>query len=175
MSYEEYDYHSYETIVVPNPDVLRAGIKHVESHLKYWNQVGWIQIGVGGLPGEVPEEETCGTTACLAGHVLLAQGENWPDLLSGRVWIAERAMVALGFNRLEWRCACDWDSRVDCADVGGDTCTDGFNRLGWDGDGNRFEQIFYKISRSDGGTFEYSANAFEDFRAHVSELTGIEL
>lgn len=103
-------------INVPNPEVLIAGIRHAEEDLEHWNQAYWAQTAWEW--DEVNLRSTaaladdggpmCGTSACLAGHILLAQGMTWEELLEvQRQWeiddvsvvgIAERALDALGFE-----------------------------------------------------------------------------
>lgn len=78
-------------IKVPNEQALRDGIAHAELHLSQWHQGGWVQNGLDF------EGEECGTTACLAGHILLARGHSWEDLMSGE-GISIKAIRALGFD-----------------------------------------------------------------------------
>jgi hypothetical protein len=87
----------HETITVPNPDVLRAGIRHIEDDLAHWDQGDWLRLReVFVYPDEPEVLETCRTTACLAGHILLAQGSTWRQLVKHQV--AGEAMTALGFG-----------------------------------------------------------------------------
>lgn len=56
-------------INVPNPDILRAALAHIEADPSKWSQDFWGP-GVGD-----PKE-----TACLCGHILLAHGWTWEQL-----------------------------------------------------------------------------------------------
>jgi hypothetical protein len=76
------------TIHVPNPEVLRAGIKHAEENLAQWNQ--------GTFVSHAGPRHPCGSRACLAGHILLAQGFTWEKLLG--VSIPETALEYLGLD-----------------------------------------------------------------------------
>lgn len=67
---------------VPNEEVLRNGVAHAELHLDRWDQGTWVSA--------------CGTTACLAGHILLAQGREWQDM--DTFGIAYQALRALGLE-----------------------------------------------------------------------------
>lgn len=79
---------------VPNEALLRAGVAHAELELEHWNQTMW------GPSPYVPLNE-CRTKACLAGHILLAQGMTWRALLdldrTGSV--SKTALDLLGFDR----------------------------------------------------------------------------
>jgi hypothetical protein len=98
-------------IHVPNVDALRAGFHHVEEHLDQWDQDTYLLGDIG--PGDQP---ACGTTACLAGHVLLAAGYPWGYLnridmdprIGGTGGIGGVAMDVLGitdhWDRIEWNC-----------------------------------------------------------------------
>jgi hypothetical protein len=76
------------TIHVPNPEVLRAGIKHAEENLAQWNQGTFVSFS--------GAEHPCGSRACLAGHILLAQGLTWEQILG--VSIPETALEYLGLD-----------------------------------------------------------------------------
>jgi hypothetical protein len=81
-------------INVPNPDVLRAGIAHAEADIEHWNQNDWVKVG-----DRLPDEQGgCGTTACLAGHILLAQGYSWKELATVGD-MSSKALRALGWLR----------------------------------------------------------------------------
>lgn len=106
---EEADEADRLFITVPNPDVLRAGIAHAEADLKHWNQQNWIGFGLGGGV-DAAGQPLCGTYACLAGHILLASGRSWAELidiqrrsmdfgtsLQSEPDISDLALEALGF------------------------------------------------------------------------------
>lgn len=137
------------TINVPNPEALKAGFANIQANLVYWDQRAWVQVG---LFDEVPPANTCGTTACLAGHIVLASGVSWKELMG--IDVAETAMKLLGYTWYE--------------DEDGETV--------YDGDGNEFNDIFYRMySNQHDLPLEYDQQAFDDFKAEVSTLTGVEL
>jgi hypothetical protein len=138
------------TIHVPNPEVLQAGFASIQANLAFWNQQSWVQQGI----MDTPQANTCGTTACLAGHIVLAAGFSWDQLKKMNVPLT--AMSLLGYGNAE-------DPDDEEPDY-------------YDGDGNEFNDIFYRM-RSDrsGLNLEYSQEAFDEFKAEVSELTGVEL
>ncbi len=132
-------------INVPNPEVLKAAFAGIQENLDYWSQDTWC----GRPKHEPPSGNTCGTTACLAGHILLATGTKWEDLR--KIHVSEEALKALGYV---------WADDV----------------TGWSGDGWQFGEIFYWITDEETyRDYEYTQEAFDRFRAQVSELTGIEL
>jgi hypothetical protein len=82
-----------ELIRVPNEQALRDGVANAELDLNQWDQSTWASEG---------DDETCGTTACLAGHILLASGMTWGEVLDlserdGRA-VPMQAMTVLGFE-----------------------------------------------------------------------------
>jgi hypothetical protein len=135
------------TINVPNPEVLQAGFANIAANLVYWNQQTWVQQGV----IDAPQANACGTTACLAGHIVLASGVSWEELW--RKDIAHEAMILLGY-------ASEYDDD-DCLTYGDD--------------GDEFNDIFYRMSSESGRNLEYSQEAFDEFKSYVSALTGVEL
>lgn len=79
-------------IHIPHPEVLRAGVAHAEADLEHWNQKNWMTMG-----DRLPDGQGgCGTTACLAGHIMLSQGKTWEQLYKERWFISEEAAGALG-------------------------------------------------------------------------------
>lgn len=91
-------------IHVPNPDVLRAGIRHIEDNPAEWHQDFWVATAE---QRELPKG-VCGTAGCLAAHILLAQGRTWDDLLDivhgvngqQRSNLADLALAELGFGEM---------------------------------------------------------------------------
>ena len=145
------------TIHVPNPEVLQAGFANIAANLSYWNQVTWIQQE----RFWVPSDNTCGTTACLAGHILLGQGWTWRDLLNERT-IPAKAMMALGYTEIEVPVWCDF-------------CEENHLETSWSGDGVAFEVIFYRMRDSSDEELGYTQAAFDEFKAYVTQMTGVEL
>jgi hypothetical protein len=135
------------TINVPNPEVLQAGFANIQANLSYWNQQSWVQQGI----IDTPPANTCGTTACLAGHIVLASGVSWEEL-KGKD-IAHEAMILLGYTS-------EYDDDDD---------------LMYGDDGDEFNDIFYQMRSQSGRSLEYSQEAFDEFKAYVSALTGVEL
>lgn len=87
------------TINVPNPEALKAGIAHAEEHLNLWNQDEFIRHWDDhGDELDLPDagEPPCGTTSCLAGHILLAQGHSWARI--ARMDISGEALRVLGYE-----------------------------------------------------------------------------
>jgi hypothetical protein len=89
------------TIHVPNPEALKAGIAYAEKHLNLWNQDEFIRYwDADDEPIDLPDagDPPCGTTACLAGHILLAQGHSWAQI----AWmdISGEALRILGYEEI---------------------------------------------------------------------------
>jgi len=157
------------TINVPNPEVLKAGIAHAEKHLRFWNQNYFIHFGgeswttplsevIAAAPVEAPDgKPDCGTSACLAGHILLAQGHSWADLASTDIPTA--ALQALGYEATSLECspdAIEFDDQI-------------FGLIGeevFDDDGD--DPQYFRV-------YALTQENFEIFKAEVSRLTGIEL
>jgi hypothetical protein len=145
------------TINVPKPDALRAGMANIQANLSYWSQDVWVTSHP---DTPVPQDNHCGTTACLAGHIVLAAGHSWDDIF--HMNIAFEAMKLLGYELVRvprWCHGCDQNHMEDH----------------WSGDGDEFTDIFYHMSFGDGLYLEYSQEAFDAFKAYVTEVTGVEL
>lgn len=138
-------------VKVPKPDVLKAGIAHAEENLKHWNQLDWFSMGT-----RFPDEkDDCGTTACLAGHILLAQGMSWKEV-SRLGSIRDEALKALGFKRTPiW-----WGES-------------------WDENAANFDNQVFCYTRVGNGDFgsdplAYEESRMNEFKARVTEVTGVE-
>lgn len=139
------------TISVPRPEVLRAGIEHIQQYLEFWNQGSYVyywdnegwEVSISNAGSGTPP---CGTTACLAGHILLSQGETWENLIS-EGFIADRALDYLGFDRNK--------------------------PLG--ARGEFVSNVFYLVYDENGSMFGGAQERFDKFKAYVSEVTGVEL
>lgn len=130
---------------VPNPEVLKAGMKHVEEHIEHWNQLDWFSPGT-----RLPDENGgCGTSACLAGHILLAAGHDWKEL-SNIFSISAEALDTLGFERGsdDWNA---FDYEVFCY-TRDDDIED------WEID----------------NTLAYTPERLATFKQRVTEVTGVE-
>jgi hypothetical protein len=147
------------TINVPNPEVLLAGLAHAELDLNAWDQRNWTYT------------EDCGTTACLAGHILLSQGMSQDELsqlneIRGAVPIA--ALQRLGFS-------------VDVKPTGDPWSWDGFVS----GETGAFHTRVFLYTRDDrlpnefnedlNGPLATHPEAFKYFKERITEVTGIEL
>ncbi len=151
-------------INVPKPEVLRAAFANMRANLAHWNQERWVFQWDGWFalhPSVPPEENICRTTACLAGHIVLANGASWEELLTGTTGIDSLAMEALGYTWEEQSCFC---GDPECSNAGG-----------WDGDGDVFELFFGRIFDQNGNVMHYDQAQLERFAAEVSEATGVEL
>jgi len=138
-------------INVPNPDVLRAGVAHAELHLEQWDQSMWVS--------------DCDTTACLAGHILLAQGMTWEEIVAVDSQpgggISKMAIKALGF---------DTEHPLDWAKNGRSFA------------GHIFGYIATGVEKvNDQGEDEYETKlmafepaAMKTFKDHITKVTGIE-
>jgi hypothetical protein len=127
------------TIKVPNEQALRDGVAHAELHLDQWHQAAWVDRGI------LFDGELCGTTACLAGHILLAQGVSWRNL-QGSGEIPSRAMRAIGFN----------DMYADDA---------------W----FFYKQVFGFTYATDVGPVGINPDRMKLLKERITEVTGIEL
>lgn len=108
MTYEV-DGEEVEMIEVPNPAALRAGVKHIEDHIDMWSQTYWVTFA----PSDVSQDgNACGTTACLAGHILLAAGYSWNEL--NELQMPGQALDVLGFDRSFDSQRFDFDSEIFC-------------------------------------------------------------
>lgn len=141
MPYKHWNYDDIEPIEVPLPEVMRAGIKHAEEHIEAWNQAAWCDIRDLTEDGQ----PTCGTTACLAGHILLSQGHTWQEIESMN--ISREALKALG-----WR----WNIVFELEDA------------------NCFEDlVFTTITDGYGDHIAYTREKLDEFKEHITKLTGI--
>lgn len=141
-------------IKVPNEAALRAGVEHAQEYLEEWNQGSWANVD----PGSV-----CGTTACLAGHILMAQGMPFHLLLhlgdQQQGWgVPLLAMNVLGFETDINPSADDYDSK----------------------DAQEFHDLIFAHvhdARAEGtwGSLRTTQEAFDLFKERVTEVTGIEL
>jgi len=156
------------TINVPNPEVLKAAFAEMEANLAYWYQGVWYSEP-GQLGFDLPQENTCGTTACLAGFIVLASGSTWEQMIG--LWVPDEALERLGFTKVL--------VPHDCSD---ESCM----VLEWTDDAAEFREIFYKTSTWDMPNVDqvegpardslgFTRDRFEYFKAYVSEQTGIEL
>jgi hypothetical protein len=139
----EADGETLQKIKVPKPEVLKAGVRHIEQHIKNWNQSDWIKVG-----SAYPDEQgTCGTTACLAGHILLSQGHSWRDLHEEA--IPTEALNALGFNPNGEDGRYNFDHEIFC----------------------------YTHDHSEGGdenVLAYTPQKLAAFKAWITTVTGVE-
>jgi hypothetical protein len=150
------------TINVPNPEVLLAGLAHAELDLNAWDQRTWTDTEVG---------EHCGTTACLAGHILLSQGMSQAELsqlneIRGAVPIA--ALQRLGFS-------------VNVKPSSDPWAWDGFVS---DGTNSFYARVFLhtrddrlpnEFDEDPNGPLATHPEAFKYFKERITEVTGIEL
>jgi hypothetical protein len=135
------------TINVPNPEALKAGIAHAQDHLNLWDQNEFLTYwDDDGEWRELPEEgePPCGTTACLAGHILLAAGKSWKQI--SQMDIPNEALRVLGFEQGRHF-----------------------------GDGDLFDDRVFLYTHDDSGLLAKTQEKFDLFKAHVTEVTGIEL
>jgi hypothetical protein len=134
------------TINVPNPEALRAGLRHAQDHLKFWDQNEFLVYwDADGQEFELPEEgePPCGTTACLAGHILLATGMSWKEISRGD--ISSQALHALGYQ------------------------------FTGDRDAMAFDELIFMHVYGDTGPLARTQEKFDELKAHVAEVTGVEL
>ncbi len=134
-------------IVVPKPEILKAAVKHIEEHIEHWNQSDWAHLG-----SRLPDDEgDCGTTACLAGHILLSQGEDWGRLVAmDNESIPGEALDVLGFDRFDPnRSAFDSNIFMHTYDVTADPEEDDF-------------------------IIGYTPEKLAKFKAYVTKVTGVE-
>jgi hypothetical protein len=149
------------TVTVPNEQALRDGVAHAELDLNAWDQRNWIH-----LEGDYPQD-ACGTTACLAGHILLSQGMSLEEVDALRResgGVPKRALEILGFkvkSVYPW----NWDEFAD-------RNTDKFYKsvFMWIND-HRLPYDKKAGSRPLRGTPE----AFKYFKEQIASVTGIEL
>lgn len=131
------------TIKVPNEQVLRDGIAHAELHLSQWHQGAWVHNGLDFQGGK------CGTTACLAGHILLAKGHSWEDLSRSDEAILYKAIRALGFDVRD---------------------------MNYDSEAFRFcRDVFDFTWIDDVGAVGINPDRMKLFKEHITAVTGIEL
>lgn len=142
------------TITVPNPEVLKQAFAAIEANLFAWHQGRWIEMDW--ESGELPPENTCGTTACLAGFIVLGTGKTPLEVEEMREGAADAALEALGFVPAPAACRC---------------C-----EAWWTDDAEDFRNLFYRtVDYVNDRDMSFTREAFDVFRAEVSELTGIEL
>jgi hypothetical protein len=65
--------------MIGNPELLKLVMKDIEADPERWNQDGWFKASDSqcrrSYLGEITvQADACGTTACLAGHVLIREG-----------------------------------------------------------------------------------------------------
>jgi hypothetical protein len=145
------------TIKVPNEDVLKAGIAHAERDLNTWNQCSWIDW-----------DDECGTTACLAGHIVLAQHGNLREVSvgGGTNHVAQEALRLLGFDvTVQGDRSWDWDRFISP-----DTASF-YSRIFLHTRDIRLGQDAY----GEGYPLATHPDAFKYFKEHITEVTGVEL
>jgi hypothetical protein len=64
---------------IGNPELLKLVMKDIEADPERWNQDGWFKASdvhrARTYLGEITvQADACGTTACLAGHILIREG-----------------------------------------------------------------------------------------------------
>lgn len=143
------------TINVPNPEVLQKAFAVIEANLFAWHQGSWCATDW--ELDEVPPENTCGTTACLAGFIALGAGLTPSVVAEMGSEVADTALKALGFAPDPGACPCCPADR-------------------WNDDADAFRSLFYRTyDNVNDGDLAFTREAFDVFRAEVSLKTGIEL
>ena len=138
--------------MIKDPELLKLAVKAIEHDESRWNQISWA-VGVGTDEKiqnlAVVDVNHCGSTMCLAGHVVNQAG--LPLLSAG--W--GRA----GISRTGVPMSAGWT-----LDEGGESTTIM----------KRAKELLGLDDRQANQLFSWGGNSVEKFKEHITEVTGVE-